>query len=68
MFLLTCRLNHSCKPNVRWTYDREKERIYTRYMRLSAVPYTHALARSPLPLGTCQTDCPAPLRTLNPKP
>lgn len=40
MFLLTCRLNHSCKPNVRWTYDREKERIYTRYIRLPAVPHT----------------------------
>jgi hypothetical protein len=60
MFLLTCRLNHSCKPNVRWTYDREKERIYTRYMRLPAVPYTHALARSPLPKAPARRTAPCP--------
>ena len=30
MFRLTCRLNHACVPNVRWTYDAEKRHIYTR--------------------------------------
>jgi len=67
MFLLTCRLNHSCKPNVRWTYDREKERIYTRYMRLSAVPYTHTCA-CPQSLTPRHLSDGLPHALTNPKP
>ena len=52
MFLMTCRLNHACKPNVEWGFDHSTDTVRSTYLDMTP-PMFVSLAISRVCVSAC---------------